>query len=147
MKVIIKKTIDKVGKEGEVKKVADGYARNFLFPQGFAIPATSDALKGLGHSKKVNQEKQGKAMQSLSKAAQKIKGLTVSIKRKANEKGKLYAGLGEDDIKKELGVQGYNIGRAKIVIPNAIKDLGDYEVKVDLGNNVIETIKLKITRE
>lgn len=148
MKVIFLKNLENVGREGEVKNVADGYARNFLFPRKFAMPAADVLIKQYENKKKSVQAATQKSKKQLEQAANRIKGLVVSLGRKTTESGqKLYAAVSESDIKKELAHLGYDIGSATVAIKKPIKELGSYELTVDFGNNIQEKFKLNINKE
>lgn len=148
MKIIIIKNIKGLGQAGEVKNVSDGYARNFLLPQGLARPASEAALNVLKQNKK-QQEKVSQAEKDRAgSVSQNIKGKTFEIKAKTTEGGdKLYAAIGEDAVKIAAKEKGIDISSARIIFEKPIKELGGYTVEVDFGNNIKEKIKLKIIAE
>lgn len=131
-------------KRGDVKEVAEGFARNFLLPQQVAILATPDNIKKI-KSELGKQDKQKKEVVSgAQKLADKIRYKKIEIKGKANAAGKLYAAISETEIKNELKRLGYNIGTAKIVSSSHLKEAGEYEVKVDFGHSINSNIKVVV---
>jgi large subunit ribosomal protein L9 len=148
MKIIIIKSIKGVGQAGEVKNVSDGYARNFLFPQGVAKPATEAAINSLKQNKK-HQEQTVKAEKDRAGSiSQNVKGKTFEIKAKTTEGGdKLYAAISEDAVKDAAKAQGIDISAAKVIFKKPVKELGAHSAEVDFGNNIKEKIKLNISSE
>ncbi|MBU0649231.1 50S ribosomal protein L9 [Patescibacteria group bacterium] len=148
MKVIITKKSDKAGERGEICEVASGYARNFLFPRGLAVPATAQAVSRLRQGTRGVQAQTSKNRGKAENLCEKIKGFILSIKAKTTQSDKkLYAAIRENDIKKELAANGFDIGSAAVRLEQPIKEVGEHEAMVDFGNNVKQAIKIKITRE
>ena len=145
MKVIYLKTTGG-NKWGDVKEVAEGYARNFLLPQQLALLATPENIAKI----KTELGKQDKNKQNdLAEAkllADKIRGKKIEIKGKANEIGKLYASISEADIKAGFKRLGFNLGQAKILNSNHLKEVGEYDLKLDFGHginsNIIVSVKV-----
>ena len=143
MKVIFLKN-DKNYKKGEIKEVAEGYARNFLLPEGVALPATVENVKKLS---KVADKKEKEKSQDLNKfklLAQKLNGKKIEIIGKAGESGKLYAAIGDKEIKERLRILGFDIALAKVSSAEHLKEVGEYEVLVDFGRGVIAKIIVAI---
>ena len=148
MKVIIIKSTKGVGQAGDVKNVSDGYARNFLFPQGVARPATKAALNALNQDKKEQEQAVRSEKDRADSISQNVKGKTLEIKAKTTEGGdKLYAAISEDAVKAAAKAQGIDIDSAKVVFKKPVKELGAHKAEVDFGNNVKEKIKLNIIAE
>jgi len=148
MKVIIIKNADKVGKRGQVCEVTSGYARNFLFPRGLAVPATARALSRLSQGTQSAQTQISKNRGNTENLCAKIKGFILSIKAKTTQSDKkLYAAIRENDIKKELEANGLDIGSAAVRLEQPIKEVGQYEAIVDFGNDIKQVIKIKIMQQ
>jgi len=148
MRVIFLKNVAGVAQAGEIKNVSDGYARNFLIPQGLAKLGTEDAVarvKKVEQAKEKEEQSQKDQSASISKA---LKGKTFEIKSKTAEGGKkLYAAINADDVKKVLEADNIDIGSAKIVFEKPIKNIGKHNAEIDFGNNIMQKIKLNILAE
>jgi large subunit ribosomal protein L9 len=147
MKVIFLKDVPK-GKRGEIKEVADGYARNFLFPQGMALPATPSATKEakLILDKKV--EHQTHQHEEQSKIAQELEGKELHFKAKAGAKGRLHGSITSANIAEELSrLAGLEIDKKKVEIDEPLHQLGSHEVVISLGTGSEAKIKVIIEEE
>ena len=136
MKVILIKDVQDLGSVGDIKEVANGYARNFLIPGGYVKVATKNAIK---QAEELKVKKEGQAKENLEKAAGaagKLKGVSVTIKSKTDESGKLYAAIKTEEISKALNDKGFEIDKNKIVIEEPIKEIGDHEVVVNLEHGL-----------
>ncbi len=132
MKVILRKDIPKVGKRGEVREVNDGYARNFLFPHGFAEMATPEALSSLEKIKKVALIEKEIQHDLLRKNLKELEGVTVKIVRPANEKGHLFSSIHREDIllalKKDHHIE---MASESLVMERPLKELGVFTLNVE----------------
>jgi large subunit ribosomal protein L9 len=147
MKVIFLKDVPK-GKRGEIKEVADGYARNFLFPKGMALPATPSAIKEakLLLDKKV--EHQARHQEEQSKVAQELEGKELRFKAKAGAKGRLHGAITSASIAEELSrLTGVEIDKKRVEIDKPLHQLGDYEIVINLGTGSVAKIKVMIEEE
>lgn len=133
MKVILLKSVPKVGKTGDIVEVSDGYAANALFPRKLAIPATSTNLASL--EKKSASEKAQKALQHelLEKAIASLPNETVIIPARANEKGSLFSRIDAEEIVKALEQHRIVISPKNIVLDHPIKEIGTYTLHVKEG--------------
>jgi large subunit ribosomal protein L9 len=102
MKIVFLKDVSSKGKAGEIREVADGYARNFLFPRGLALPATQEAIKSAKAKAEENARRQSHLQEELSELAKLIDGKEVYFKARAGEKGQLHGSITSADIAKEL---------------------------------------------
>jgi len=136
MKVILIKDVENLGGIGDVKEVADGYARNFLIPKGYAEIATKTAMEKAEKIKIKKEEQAKKDLKNIEGMAEKLEEVSVVIKSKADESGKLYASIKTGEISKELGKKGFEINENKIVIEEPIKEVGDYEVIINLEHGL-----------
>jgi large subunit ribosomal protein L9 len=147
MQVILREDIDKLGKIGDLVKVADGYARNYLVPNKKAIEATPKNLNAMNHAKKMVADRIRKVKKEATAEADKIKGLSVVIRAKAGEEGKLFGSVTSMDIADAVKTQGIAIDKRKIVLDEPIKRLGDFTVPVKLHADITADIKVSVVAE
>ena len=136
MKVILIKDVQDLGGVGDVKEVADGYARNFLIPGGYVKIATKNAIKQAEELKVKKEEQAKENLEKTEKSAEKLKGVSVTIKSKTDESGKLYAAVKPEEISKALEDKGFKTGKNKIVIEEPIKEMGSHEVTVNFDHGL-----------
>ena len=130
MKVILTKDVAKLGKSGEVKNVADGYATNFLIPQKLAVPAAGGAYRAWQHDIASREEKRQREREEAEIAVNRISSTTLTMGVKVGEGGKLYGSITSKDIADALGRRGIEIDRHKIELEEPLKSLGTYKVAV-----------------
>jgi large subunit ribosomal protein L9 len=147
MKVLLLKDVYKLGRAGDVKKVADGYGRNFLLPQGMAVLATEGALKQAERIRSAAALKRNALNEEMSAVAEKLSGAAIAFAAKASETGKLYGSItGQmiaDSVKQKLGVE---INRRQMDM-QPIRTLGEFGVRVRLTVDLVPEIKVIIHRE
>jgi len=145
MKVILLKDVKGSGKAGEVVSVNDGYARNFLFPRGLAQEANATNLNAQrNHAAAEDHRKQVEREAAMAKAEQ-LREVGVTIPVRVGENGRLFGSVGTKEIAEALEQQhAIKVDRKKLVLRDAIHDLGEYEVRVKLYANVSATIKVKV---
>lgn len=145
MKVILKVDVKSLGKKGQVCEVSDGYARNFLFPKGLAVEATSGNLNDLA-SKKANEEKKKeKEKQEAQALAAKLNSLTVEIFTKSGEGGKLFGSVTNKEIAEALkSKHGIEVDRRKLELKEAIKALGTFNVQAKLHPEVTAQFQVHV---
>ncbi len=148
MQVILMERVSSLGQLGDIVKVRDGYARNFLIPQGKARRAT-DANIAEVQSKRAELEKaQNQALVSAQERAAKIDGLMVQITQKAGADGRLFGSVTNADIVAALEAQGFEIERGQIRLPNGpLKQIGDHPVPIVLQADVTATITVSVLGE
>jgi large subunit ribosomal protein L9 len=147
MKIILIQDFESIGFEGDTVDVAKGYARNYLIPKGVAIEATNANLKALELRKEKIMAKRIKDKEGAEKLRERISQITVTIKEKAGEEGKLYGSVTSRDIAQELEKKGVEVDRRKIIIDEAIRTLGEFTVPIKLHQEVIATIKVVVEKE
>ncbi len=147
MKVILKETIDTLGIVGSECAVAAGYARNYLFPQGKAIPSTPQNKKVIEQARAKFELQIAKERKLAEEMAQKVKTIECTIKAKAYEGTKLYGSVTNHDIKDALGAQNVIIERRSILLSEPIKEIGEYKVPVRLYKDVEPEITVKVIPE
>ena len=130
MKVILTSDVEKIGKSGEMKEVAEGYARNFLLPRKMAVPATGGAYRAWQHDIASREEKRIREREEAEVAAQRISSTTLTMGVKVGEGGKLYGSIGAKDIADALGRRGIIIDRHKVDLDEPLKMLGTYKVAI-----------------
>ena len=146
MKIILLQNIGNLGKSGDIKEVADGFARNFLFPQKLAEPATNEALQKVAKMNEKIKEKEARLVDDLKAKSQELKGKKFVIKVK-EKKGKLFGSVTAKDIVKELKKQGIKIDEASIGLGEPIKKIGEREIQISFGHGVNAKIILIIEGE
>jgi large subunit ribosomal protein L9 len=147
MKVILTETVESIGQIGDLVNVAPGYARNFLFPQKLAMEATGKNVRELEHKKRLLAQKREKYRQEMLSYAEKLKAVTISMRRKVSEENKLYGSVNATDIAKALEQQGFEIERKKIVLEQPIRQLGEFSVSVHVDAQVNATVRVVIEKE
>ena len=147
MKVILMQDMHELGLEGDILDVADGYARNYLLPKGFALEATPQNLRFLESRRKKIEAKRLRAKEEAERLREKMETFELCFVHKAGEEGKLYGSVTAMDIANELEKQGVVVDRRKIVLDRPIKEVGDFEVKVKVYPEVTATLKVKVEAE
>jgi len=136
MKVILLQNVPGLGKADEVKNVADGYARNFLFPKHLAVQSTAAAIATIEAQKKKKSKDELKDLQKQQSLAEKLDGLEVMFTEKASESGQLYAAVSAAKISEALKKMGYEVDKDLILINKPIKEAGEFEVAVKLRHGL-----------
>ena len=147
MKVILRKDVATLGDAGEVVAVKNGYANNFLIPQGMAIRATEGTLKALETEKKQQAKKVELLRKSAREHAQKIEQLSLKVYAKAGESGKLFGTVTAADIADALKSQGFDVDRRKITIEAPIKSLGKYEADAKIFMDITVKVHFEVEAE
>ncbi|MBN2289193.1 MAG: 50S ribosomal protein L9 [Candidatus Glassbacteria bacterium] len=147
MEVILRSDIERLGKIGEVVKVAAGYARNYLIPKNLAYPANSGNLKRIEFEKRRAAQLAEHELEQARKYAGKLGELSLTFQVKVGEEDKLYGSVGAADIAEEAIRQGFELDRRKIVLDEPIKKLGVYTVGVRLHPEVVAEIKVWVVKE
>jgi large subunit ribosomal protein L9 len=147
MKVLLLKDVYKLGRAGDVKKVADGYGRNYLIPQGMAVLATPGALKQVEHIKASATVQRAILNKEMDAVAQRLNGAILNFTMKASETGKLYGSVTNqmltDALKEKLGVE---VARRQIDV-QPIRTLGEFKVNIRLTVDLIPSVKVFVYRE
>jgi large subunit ribosomal protein L9 len=130
VKVILTSDVAKIGKSGELKDVADGYARNFLIPQKLAVPAAGGAYRAWQHDIASREEKRKRERGDAEVAANRISSTTLTMGVKVGEGGRLYGSITTQDIADALGRRGIVVDKHKIELDQPLKSLGTYKVAI-----------------
>ncbi|HEY1212674.1 MAG TPA: 50S ribosomal protein L9 [Bryobacteraceae bacterium] len=147
MKVVLLKDVKGQGKKGEIKEVSEGYAQNFLFAQGLAAPATQGTVKTLDNQKKAEQRRKDQEKADAQELGAKLNELTVTIKAKAGEGGRLFGAITSKQIAEVLEKQKIVIDKRKIVLEDPIRTLGVTKVPVKLHSEVTASLSVQVTEE
>ena len=146
MKVILKQDVKDLGKVGELVNVANGYARNFLFPRKLAAEATEKRVKEFEHWTRVAESRQKAAMADRKAMLDKVAGLQLVFKLNAGEEDKLFGSVTNKDISDELEKQGYMVDKRDISLPEQIKLLGQHKAVISLGEGLEQEIVITVER-
>ncbi len=144
MKIILRSDVHNLGRSGDVKQVALGYARNFLIPRGLAMEATPAAVKWFEKGQEKRQKVREKSSQASQEVAAKLSGVTLSFTRQVGDQGKLFGSVGKSDIVDSLKASGINVDKKCIVLPTAIKQVGDLELEIKLETDVTAKVKVSV---
>lgn len=148
MKVILLEDIKGVGKKDEVINSSDGYARNYLFPKKLAVEASRENMAKLQAKQESRQFRKDQEKEEAMKIASKLKEITVTIKVKAGENGKIFGGVTAKEIAENLNKEHkIVVDKKKIMLKETIKTLGVYPVEIKLYEGVIGNVKVKIVEE
>jgi len=142
VKVILTKDVAKLGKAGEVKTVADGYATNFLIKQQVAVPAAGGAYRAWQHDIASREDKRKREREEAEIAATRIGSTTLTMGVKVGEGGKLYGSITSKDIADALGRRGIEVDRHKIELDEPLKSLGTYKVAVKVLSGVVSEVTI-----
>lgn len=130
MKVILTKDVDKIGKSGELKTVADGFATNFLIPQKLAVPAAGGAYRAWQHDIASREDKRARERSDAEVTANRIASTTLTLGVKVGDAGKLYGSIGAKEIAEALARRGIVVDRHKVELEEPLKSLGTYKVAI-----------------
>lgn len=148
MKVILTQDIKGQGKKGQLVEVSDGYARNFLMPRGLAQEATKENLNVMHGKQEAEAYKKQMALDDAKELAKRLAEITVEIKAKSGENGKLFGSVTSKEIAEELlGTHHIKIDKKKLVLPDGIKTLGVTEVEIKLHPGVGAKLKVSVTEK
>ena len=147
MEVILREHVDNLGRRGELVKVADGYARNYLLPRKLALLATEGNKKVIEREKQkfdMNEAEEQKVAQAV---ADRLANIEVEIARRVGEHDALFGSVTNADIAEVIAAKGFELDRRKIQLPEPIKKLADVEVPVKLHRDVVVKLKVKVVAE
>ncbi len=147
MKVVLKKEIKNLGKQGDIKEVADGYARNYLFPQNIAEPVTNVALARLAKEREGKAREAEEDLKRVEELITTLEGQSISFLAKASEEGVLYASISAQKIATKLKKKGFEVTKNNILLTEPIKELGDHEVIVQFPHGLESRIVVVVGEE
>ena len=147
MEVILREHVDNLGKRGELVKVADGYARNYLLPRKLALLATDGNKKQIEREREKFEAKESEERKVAEGMAGRMGNLEIEIARKVGENDVLFGSVTTSDIAAALGAKGFEVDRRKLQLHDPIKKLGDFDVPLKLHREVTATVKVKVVAE
>lgn len=147
MKVILQENVDNLGYVGDILEVANGYARNFLFPRGMALEASSRNVKALEHAKRITAHKARKVTHSLQELAEKMGKVALTIPMQTGKDDKLFGSVTAKDIEEGLLAQGFEVDRRKIQLPQPIKELGTSSVAIKLHRDIVAQVSVSVVKK
>jgi large subunit ribosomal protein L9 len=147
MEVVLKKDYGKLGKAMEIVAVKDGYARNFLIPNGVAMPATEGNKKLVADSKRAYEKREAKLTQDARELLGRIEQLPCTIAVKVGEADQIYGSVSSQDIAEFLKKEGFSVEKRQVLLEEPIKQLGVYTVDVDLHKGVQAKLKVWVVKE
>ncbi|MBI4300951.1 MAG: 50S ribosomal protein L9 [Chloroflexi bacterium] len=141
MKVVLIEDVENLGRQGEIKNVADGYGRNYLIPKGLAAPATPAALQQAEARQRARARQEERLATEAQTVAAKLQATIITLQARAGEQGRLYGSITNVDIAEEIKrATGYEVDRRRIEIEAPIRELGTHEVSVKLSAEVTATV-------
>jgi len=147
MEVILRSDVDKVGHQGQVVKVAPGFARNYLLPQGLAVAATASNKKIVDQQRQATLRKEVKLATDARELATMMANVSITFHMKAGEGDQLFGSVTSQDIQESLDKQGYKIDRKKIVLEHPIKTIGEHKVALKLHKDVTLEVPVHVLKE
>jgi large subunit ribosomal protein L9 len=147
MEVILNQDVDRLGKAGQVIKVKDGFARNFLIPNGLAVPMTSSNLKRLEEERQKKTRQEDKVKKEAESIKEKLEGLSLTMPVLVQEEEKIYGSITAQDIVTALKEEGFTIDKSAVLLEEPIKGLGIYEVGIKLHPEITTHIKVWIVKK
>jgi large subunit ribosomal protein L9 len=145
--VILREHVEHLGRRGDVVKVADGYARNYLLPRKLALTVTEGNRKQIERERHIAETREADERVAAEAMAARFAGLEIAIARRVGETEALYGSVTSADIAETLAAKGFEVDRRRVQLAEPIKQLGAFEVPVRLHRDVTATVKVVVTRE
>lgn len=147
MEVILRTHVDKLGNRGEIVKVADGYARNYLLPRKLALVATEGNKKHVERERKIVEMRESEERSVADAIAARLAGVELIFPRRVGETEHLYGSVTSGDIADALKAKGFEVDRRKLILPEALKTIGEHAVNLKLHRDVTVALKVQVTKE
>jgi len=147
MEVILRDHVEKLGKRGEIVKVSDGYARNYLLPRKLALPATEGNRKHVERERRIMETREAEEKSQAEAIAARLSTVDITIARRVGETEQLYGSVTATDISDFLKTKGFEIDRRKLILPEPIKTIGEHDVPLKLHREVTAPLKVKVVKE
>ena len=147
MQIILREDVEKLGTRGQMVKVANGYARNFLIPSKKAVAATASNVKIVEQERQAALRRDAKEKDSAEELGKLMAGVSIVSVQKAGEADQLFGSVTSKDIADMLEKQGYNIDRKKIMLEAPIKTLGEHKIAIKLYRDVVTEITLMVNKD
>jgi large subunit ribosomal protein L9 len=147
VEVILREDVPSLGAIGQIVRVRPGYARNYLFPRGLAVEASRKNMAELEHQKRVIGVKAERDRKVAEGVAAKLEGLTVTVRARAGDEGRLFGSVTNLDVERLLAAKGHTVDRRRILLEEPIKELGTFPVAVQIGRDIRATIQVVVEAE
>src|SRR5262245_4831400 len=147
MEVILRTHVENLGKRGEIVKVADGYARNYLLPRKLALPATEGNKKHVERERKIVETREAEEKGQADAMASRLASVDITIARRVGETDQLYGSVTGGDIADYLKTKGFEIDKRKLILPEPIKAIGDHNVPLKLHREVTVPLVVHVVKE
>ena len=147
MEVILREHVDNLGKRGEIVKVADGFARNYLLPRKLALPATDGNRKHVERERKIMETREAQEKAGAEAIATRLATVDIAITRRVGDTEQLYGSVTAADIVEFLKSKGFDVDRRKLILPEPLKALGEFDVPLKLHREVTVPLKVKVVKE
>jgi large subunit ribosomal protein L9 len=147
MEVILREHVDNLGRRGDIVKVAEGYARNFLLPRKLALAVTDGNKRQIERERKIADARESEEKAQAEALAQRIAQLEIEIARRVGENDTLYGSVTSADISHALQAKGFDIEKRKIQLPEPLKALGESTVPVKVHRDVTAQLRVKVVAE
>ncbi len=147
MKVILRKSVSKLGEPGDIVQVTEGFARNYLLPQKKALIATPENIKNIEQYKKGLLKKVAKTKAEAEELAQKLSQASCVVRKKVGKNGKLFGSVTAQDIQMALLKEGFHVDKREVQLDSPLKSIGEFPVKVRLHTEVATSVKVTVSEE
>jgi large subunit ribosomal protein L9 len=147
MEIILRQHVDTLGKRGEIVKVADGYARNYLLPRKLALPVTEGNKRHVERERKLMDQREAEEKGQAEAIATRLTAIDIAIARRVGDTDQLYGSVTASDIADFIKSKGFEVDRRKLILPEALKALGEFDVPLKLHREVTVALKVKVVRE
>jgi len=147
MEVILREHVEHLGERGEIVKVADGYARNYLLPRKLALPATEGNRRHVERERKIMDTREAEEKGQAEAIASRLAAVEITIARRVGESDQLYGSVTAADIADFLKTKGFDVDRRRLVLADPLKTIGEHNVPLKLHRNVTVPLKVKVVKE
>jgi large subunit ribosomal protein L9 len=146
MKVLLKQDVPKIGKKGELLDVKEGYARNFLIPNGLAVEASGGAMKQVEEEKRAQDRRKAKEKEEAQALGKRIEAVPILLKHKAGDEGRLFGSITSSEIADAFEQKGFGVDKKKIVLDEPIRLVGRHTVKIKLHPEVVISVVVEVAK-
>jgi large subunit ribosomal protein L9 len=147
MEVILRQHVDNLGERGQIVKVADGYARNYLLPRKLALPASEGNKRHVERERRIMDTREAEEKGQAEATASRLSAVEITIARRVGDTEQLYGSVTAADIAEYLKAKGFEVDRRKLVLADPIKMIGEHTVPLRLHRNVTVPLKVKVVKE
>ena len=147
IEVILKEHVEHLGRRGEIVRVADGYARNFLFPRNLALKVTDENKRQIDRERARAEAREAEEVQMAQALAHRLEAFEIEIARRVGDNEVLFGSVTAADVASALDAKGFEVDRRKLQLAEPIKKLGEFDVPLKLHRDVVATVKVKVVAE